>query len=141
MSSVKVSVDKETNLTAEIKVGSHTLTIDESDQGDGLKGPDPYDYILSAIGSCAAITLHMYAKHKQWPLERVEISLRHERIHTDDCEHCAEEQARLTNVVKHVKLYGDLDEKQRERLIQISDKCPVQKTLVAGIKVETILED
>ncbi|MFD2244645.1 OsmC family protein [Pontibacter ruber] len=138
MSRVKVSVDKESSLKAEIEVAGQTLVIDESDKE--IAGPDPYDYILSAIGSCAAITLHMYAKHKQWPLDRVEIKLKHERKHADDCEHCELDEARLTQVVKHVKLYGDLDEKQRQRLKQISDRCPVQKTLVAGITVKSILE-
>ena len=141
MSSVKVRVNKDTNLKAEIEVGGQTLVIDESDADKALKGPDPYDFILGAIGSCAAITLHMYAKHKQWPLDRVEISLKHERIHTDDCEHCEEDQARMSNIIKRVKLYGDLDEKQRQRLKHISDRCPVQKTLVAGLSVETFLEE
>ena len=141
MSSVKVIVNKEASLKAEIEVGGQTLLIDESDEAKAVKGPDPYDFILGAMGSCAAITLHMYARHKQWPLDRVEISLQHERIHTNDCAHCEEEQARMSNIIKRLKLYGDLDEKQRQRLKFISDRCPVQKTLVAGLSVETILED
>ena len=140
MSRVNVSVDKETSLKAEIAVAGQRLVIDESGTDKATRGPDPYDFILGAIGSCAAITLHMYARHKQWPLERVEISLRHERTHAEDCAHCQDEEARLTSVIKHVRLYGELSEEQRQRLKQISDKCPVQKSLVAGIVVKTILE-
>ncbi|MFD2515449.1 OsmC family protein [Pontibacter locisalis] len=139
---VKVSADSSAPMVANIIAGSEKMTIDESGIAQGLKaGADPYDYILAALGSCVVITLHMYAKRKKWPLERAEVSLRHERVHADDCEHCGEKDAKLTQVTKRLRLYGNLTQEQRQRLEVISTKCPVQKTLVAGIIVDTVLED
>lgn len=134
--------DSSAPLVAHISAGIDNMTIDESGVGEGIKeGADPYDYILAALGSCTVITLHMYAQRKGWPLERAEVSLRHERIHADDCAHCEEKEAKLTHVTKHLRLTGDLTKEQRKRLKVISSKCPVQKTLVAGISVETKLEE
>ncbi|WP_439883228.1 OsmC family protein [Pontibacter sp. MBLB2868] len=138
---VRVSADSSSPMVANISAGSEHMTIDESGIAQGVKaGADPYDYILAALGSCTVITLHMYAKHKNWPLERAEVSLRHERVHADDCERCGEDGAKLNQVTKRLRLYGNLTEEQRNRLKVISSKCPVQKTLVAGITVETVLE-
>ena len=127
-------------LVAHISTGVDKMTIDESGIALGTKeGADPYDFILAALGSCTVITLHMYAQRKGWPLMRAEVSLRHERIHADDCQRCEENNAKLTNVVKHLRLTGDLTEEQRQRLKVIASKCPVQKTLEAGVSVETHL--
>lgn len=139
---VRVSTDSSAPLVANIQIGAEAMTIDESGIAQGVKrGADPYDYILAALGSCTVITLHMYAQRKGWPLERAEVSLRHERVHANDCEHCEEKEAKLTHVTKHLRLFGDLTEAQRKRLKVISGKCPVQKTLVAGISVKTIMEE
>lgn len=137
---VTVSADSSAPMVANISAGIDTMTIDESGIAEGVKsGADPYDYILAALGSCTVITLHMYAQRKGWPLERAEVSLRHERIHADDCQQCEEKEAKLTHVTKHLRLTGDLTEEQRKRLKLISGKCPVQKTLMSGISVETKL--
>lgn len=137
---VTVYTESSAPLVAHISAGTDTMTIDESGIAQGVKeGADPYDYLLAALGSCTVITLHMYAQRKGWPLERAEVSLRHERIHADDCQHCEEKSAKLTNVVKHLRLTGNLTEEQRQRLKVIAGKCPVQKTLEAGIAVETHL--
>lgn len=139
---VTVSADSSAPMVARISAGADSMTIDESGIAQGTKeGADPYDYILAALGSCTVITLHMYAKRKGWPLERAEVSLRHERVHSDDCQHCEQNEAKLTHVTKKLRIYGDLSQEQRDRLKSISSRCPVQKTLVAGISVETILEE
>ena len=139
---VTVYTDSSSPLVAHIRAGIDVMTIDESGVGAGIKeGADPYDFILAALGSCTVITLHMYAQRKEWPLERAEVSLRHELIHSDDCDHCGDKEAKLTHVTKHLRLTGNLTKEQRERLKVISGKCPVQKTLMAGISVETKLEE
>ncbi|MDX5421715.1 MAG: OsmC family protein [Hymenobacteraceae bacterium] len=137
---ITVVADSSAPMVATIKAGSDTMTIDESGVARGLKaGADPYDLVLGGLGACTVITLHMYARRKGWPLERAEVSLRHERIHADDCAHCEDEKARLTQVTKKLRLYGNLTDEQRERLKFISSKCPVQKTLQSGMAVETVL--
>ncbi len=133
---VTVSVDSSTSLVANIKMGGQDFQINES---AGSTGPDPYDYILSALGACTAVTLHMYAKRKEWPLERVEVSLSHERVHTDDCDHCGDKDAKLSQITKKLHLIGNLTHDQKLRLQHISSRCPVQKTLQAGLLVKTVM--
>ncbi|WP_242929013.1 OsmC family protein [Pontibacter vulgaris] len=133
---VTVSADSSTSLVANIKMGGQESKIDESVADSG---PDAYDYILSALGACTAITLHMYAKRKEWPLERVEVDLSHERVHTVDCDHSDENEAKLSQITKKLRLIGDLTPEQKLRLHEISGKCPVQKTLQAGLIVKTVL--
>ncbi|WP_276496122.1 OsmC family protein [Pontibacter litorisediminis] len=137
---VTVYTERGAPMVARINAGVDTMTIDESGVAQGLKeGADPYDYILAALGACTAITLHMYAQRKGWPLERAEVSLRHERVHANDCQQCEEKEAKLNQVTKHLRLTGDLTEEQRKRLTVIASKCPVQKTLEAGIAITTHL--
>lgn len=139
---VWVSADSSAPLVANIRAGAETMVLDETSAVTGVKtGADPYDYILSALGACTVITLHMYAKRKGWPLERAEVRLRHSRVHTDDCANCEDETARLSQVNKYLRLTGDLTEEQRKRLKVISSKCPVQKTLEAGLSIVTEMEE
>ncbi|PRY15424.1 putative redox protein [Pontibacter ummariensis] len=138
---VQVSADKSAPFLAKIGMEGQEMTIDESGIEQGVKtGPDPYDYILSALGACTVITLHMYAQRKSWPLERAEVSLRHERIHPSDCLNCEDKASKLNHVTKKLRLIGDLTAAQRQRLEAISSKCPVQRTLESGISVTTVLE-
>lgn len=134
-----MSADKNAPMVANIRVGAETMVLDES--GVVKAGPDPYDYILSALGACTVITLHMYAQRKGWPLERAEVSLSHGRVHPDDCEHCDDATAKLSQITKRLRLTGDLTAEQRKRLKIISSKCPVQKTLEAGIAIVTEMEN
>lgn len=139
---VWVSADSSAPMVANIRAGAETMVLDESGTVTGVKvGPDPYDYILSALGACTVITLHMYAQGKGWSLERAEVSLRHGRVHPKDCESCDDKMAKLTQVTKYLRLTGDLTAEQRERLKIISSKCPVQKTLEAGITIVTEMGD
>jgi putative redox protein len=137
-SGIWVSADSSAPMVANIQVGNETMILDESGEVTGVKaGADPYDYIMSALGACTVITLHMYAQRKGWPLERAEVNLRHERVHSKDCENCEDKMAKLSQVTKRLRLIGDLTPEQRKRLYVISSKCPVQKTLEAGIQVVT----
>lgn len=139
---VWVSADSSAPLVANIRAGTETMVLDESSTVTGVKtGPDPYDYILSALGACTVITLQMYAQRKGWPLERAEVSLRHGRVHPKGCKNCDDKMAKLTQVTKQLHLTGDLTMEQRDRLKLISSKCPVQKTLEAGITIVTEMEE
>ena len=103
--------------------------------------PDPYALVLAGLGACTNMTLRLYADRKGWPLEKVEVSLRHQRSHERDCEHCDEEEARLDGVSRVLTLHGPLDAEQRARLLDIAEKCPVHRTLAGGIHVHTTLAE
>ena len=121
---------------AEIEARTHGLVADEPTPLGGTdRGPTPYEYLLSALGSCMAMTLRMYADRKGWPLEGVEIRLRTARAHEKDCENCETAKVGITEIEREMDLSGALTGDQRERLLQIADRCPVKQTLERGIRV------
>jgi putative redox protein len=137
--SVLVTVGPEA-LLADVRAGRHTFFVDEpAEVGGQDRGPTPYDLLLSALGACTAITLRLYATQKKWPLESIEVRLSHQRVHEQDCEKCEQPGETLEQVQKELRLLGPLSEEQRQRLHVISQKCPVQKTLMSGLHIVTVL--
>lgn len=122
-----------------IRVGSHRFTADEPRPVGTDTGPSPYDLLLASLGTCTSMTLRMYADRKQWPLEHVEVALRHSRIHAKDCAKCEAASGQLDHLEREIELVGELDEEQRQRLLEIADKCPVHRTLRSEITTETRL--
>lgn len=122
----------------EMRVGQHTLYADEpvEDGGDDT-GPSPYELLLAALGSCTAMTLRLYAARKQWPLARTTVTLAHRKRHVTDCEGCDERGAWLDHIERGIRLEGDLSPEQRARLMEIADKCPVHRTLLGEVRIET----
>ena len=117
--------------------GSRTFLVDEPESvgGEGA-GPDPYTLLLAALGGCTSMTLLMYARRKNWNLERVTIRLSQERVHSKDCLDCETElDGFIHRIERKITLEGDLDEVQRKRLLEISRVCPVHKTLSAPIVI------
>lgn len=124
----------------EITAGSHQLRSDEPTSVGGTDtGPTPYDLLLAALGSCTSMTIAMYARRKQWPLNNVTVRLRHSRVHAQDCVACETHEARLTVLDCAIELDGALDETQRARLLAIATRCPVHLTLTSRIEVNTRL--
>jgi putative redox protein len=118
----------------------HTWLADEpSSLGGDDMGPDPYEHLLAALGACTNMTLRMYARRKKWPLENVSVTLTHGRIHGEDCLQCDEEHPQMDVISRQLVLRGDLDDAQRQRLLEIADRCPVHKTLHNKIEVNTEL--
>ena len=112
----------------------HTLRADEpEDYGGSNLGPTPYDLLLMSLGACTSMTLRMYANRKKMPLDDVSIWLEHERIHAEDCEEC--DGGKLERITRRIKLIGDLDEAQRQRLLEIADRCPVHRTLESDPRI------
>ncbi len=107
--------------------------------GDNL-GPDPYEHLLAALGACTNMTLRMFADRKGWPLESVSVTLSHDRSHGKDCQHCDEEHPQIDLIERKLVLTGNLDQSQRQRLLEIADRCPVHKTLHNKIVVTTKLQ-
>lgn len=113
----------------DIVVGGHRLRADEErDQGGDDSGAGPHELLLAALGACTAMTLKVYAERKGWPLRNVQVTL--DGAHTE---------AGFV-ITRQLSLDGDLDAEQRQRLLEIADKCPVHKTLVGRITINTTAE-
>ena len=125
----------------EIIAGPHHLRSDEPASAGGTDtGPTPYDLLLAALGACTSMTMAMYARRKNWPLERVTVRLRHSRVHAEDCASCETQDSRLTVIDREIAVEGSLDDDQRARLVAIANRCPVHLTLSSRIDIRTTLQ-
>jgi putative redox protein len=121
-----------------ITAGRHTLQADEPVSAGGADvGPTPYELLLGALGACKTITLRMYAHRKQWPLEGVRIKLSHERVHAEDCANPGSASCLLDHIQVEIELIGNLTPEQRRALVEIAEKCPVQRTLNSQVVIRT----
>ncbi|MEK6476797.1 alpha/beta fold hydrolase [Catalinimonas sp. 4WD22] len=126
----------------EIMTDEHSLIADEPiDAGGSDLGPSPYELLSASLGACTGMTLRMYANHKKWPLKEVRVHLQHQKIHSADCEACEDEAQKIDQIERVIELEGKLSQKQKERLIEIANKCPVHKTLHTPIEVITKLRE
>jgi putative redox protein len=123
-------------LAQEIEIGVHRLRSDEPARAGGTDtGPTPYQLLLAALGSCISMTVSLYARRKEWPLEAVEVRLRHDKIHATDCAECETREGKIDRIVKDIRLVGALDDEQRSRLLEIAGRCPVSRTLQSEIQI------
>ena len=125
----------------EIDAAGHALVADEPVAvGGGNQGPTPYGLLAAALASCTSMTLQMYARRKGWPLEEASVSVRHSRVHAQDCEGCPQEpNAKIDRFDREVSVTGMLDAAARERLLEIAHRCPVHRTLEGKVVIETTL--
>ena len=124
----------------EVVSNGFPLVVDEPESVGGTNtGPTPYDYLLTALGGCTAMTLRMYADKKGWPLDAVTVRLSHRKVHSRDCAECESEGGYVDRIEREIALLGALDDAQQERLLAIADRCPVHKTLHGEVAVRSSL--
>jgi putative redox protein len=120
----------------EVVSGKHNLRADEPISAGGSDaGPSPYDYVLIGLGVCTSMTVGLYARRKQWPLENITVSLWHSRIHAKDCEECETKEGMLDRIDTEIELTGSLTAEQHAKLMEIAAKCPVHRTLKSEINI------
>jgi len=125
-----------------VTVGPHALLADEPVAAGGEdSGPGPYDFLLAGLGACKSMTMRLYADRKSFPLERATVTLRHGRIHAQDCAECETKEGMLDQIEVAIGLQGALDADQRKRILEIADKCPVHRTLTSEIRIVTRAAD
>lgn len=126
------------NLQVEIAAGRHQWVADESVGVGDDAGPNPYDLLLGALAACKVMTCHMYANRKGWPLRAVEVSLDAHKVYARDCDDCeSDPKAKVDVIDVTISFEGDLDEQQVQRLTDISERCPVHRTLTSETKIRT----
>jgi len=128
------------SLAQQIQIAPHCIVSDEPLSAGGTDtGPNPYDLLLSALGACTSMTITLYAHRKAWPLEDVIVHLRHSKVHAADCADCETKDVMLDQIERDIHLSGKLSGEQRSKLLEIANKCPVHRTLISGIHIETRL--
>ena len=125
-----------------VSVGPHRMLADEPVAAGGDdSGPGPYDFLLAALGACTSMTMRLYADRKALPLERTTVTLRHSKIHAEDCAECETKAGMLDQIERVITMEGALDAEQRKKLIEIADKCPVHRTLMSEVRILTSAAD
>ncbi|MGA8902231.1 OsmC family protein, partial [Bradyrhizobium sp.] len=119
-----------------VTVGPHQMLADEpiASGGDDT-GLGPYDFLLAGLGTCTSMTMRLYADRKSLPLERTTVTLRHSKIHAEDCAECETKAGMLDQIDRVIAMEGPLDADQRKRLMEIADKCPVHHTLTSEVRI------
>jgi putative redox protein len=125
----------------EIVAGQHQLKADEPlSAGATETGPTPYELLLAALGACTAMTVTIYARRKNWPLDAIVVRLSHSKIHAEDCFDCHTEAGFIDRIDREIELSGSLSPDERLRLFEIAEKCPVHRTLTSEIDIRSSLK-
>jgi putative redox protein len=124
----------------EVAAGDHALIADEpASFGGSNRGPSPYELLSAALATCTTMTLKMYAGFKKIGLDDVTVRVTHKKMHAEACADCDSEDGKIDEFRRELTLAGDLDEAQRQRMLEMADRCPVHQTLHGEVKVRTTL--
>jgi putative redox protein len=131
-------LDTKEKFTTHIKADQHSLIADEPKSFGGNDfGASPYQLVASGLAACTVMTLRLYAERKKWDLKEVFCHIRHEKTHLEDCKDCENPKAKIDKFTRELELIGDLNDEQKQKLLEIADKCPVHRTLENVAHIET----
>lgn len=135
---VRVQARAGKRFTQDIYTSAHHLQGDEplSVGGDDL-GLNPYEFLLAGLGTCTSITMKMYAERKGISLNEVVVDLQHTKIHAEDCSECETKEGKVDKITKNIRIKGDFNEEQKKRILEIAERCPVNRTLKSEIHIES----
>lgn len=134
----RVSEADPDSFTQDISAAGHHLIADEpAGYGGSYLGPTPYQLVAAGLGACTSMTIRMYARQKKLPLEHVQVDVSHDKVHAEDCAGCSQNGGKVDRFVRQITLVGDLQPEQRQRLLEIADRCPVHRTLEGEIEIVT----
>lgn len=135
---VRVSEADPNSFTQDISASGHHLIADEPESyGGHFLGATPYQLVSAGLGACTSMTIRMYARRKKIPLEHVEVDVSHNKIHANDCDTCDTTTGKIDRFERKITLSGNINDKDRQRLLEIADRCPVHRTLESEINIAT----
>lgn len=124
------------NFLQKISSGNHRFQADEPlDAGGDDAAPDPYDYLMASLGACTSMMVGLQARNRKWPLENIVVSLRHSRVHAQDCEECLTKNGMIDRIDVGIELTGPLTSEQRAELMRVAANCPIHRALTHEINV------
>ena len=128
-------------LTQDIFVGDKFRLVGDEPKSVGGSdfGPTPYQFLAAGLASCTSLTLRIYAKHKGLDLTSVAVDVSHDKIHAEDCEACEQTDGKIDQFTRRIHIHGNLSSEERQKLLEIADKCPVHRTLHAVADIQTEL--
>ncbi len=139
---IVASLDSDAGFSTTMKIGNHNFMADEPVEAGGTDyGPSPYELVSAGLAACTAMTIQLYAKRKKWPVDRVEVHISHEKSYGKDCEDCEATTSKIDTFTRDITLKGNLDTQQRERILEIANKCPVHRTLHSETRISTTLKN
>ncbi|MCG2431062.1 bifunctional alpha/beta hydrolase/OsmC family protein [Aequorivita xiaoshiensis] len=139
-SKVAASLGQDEKFTTNLKVGDHYLIADEPKSFGGNNfGPSPYEFLSAGLAACTVMTIHMYARRKNWDVGNVSVHIDYSKEHAIDCQECEKDSSKIDTFKREIKLVGNLTDEQKTKLMQIADKCPVHKTLHSKTQIITKL--
>ena len=140
--SVVVQETRNGKFQQSVTVGPHQMLADEPlAAGGNDSGPGPYDFLLAGLGACTSMTMRLYADRKSLALERTTVTLRHRKIHAQDCSECETKEGMLDQIERVIGMEGSLSAEERQKLMEIADRCPVHRTLTSEIRILTRAAD
>lgn len=139
---VVASLDADEGFSTSMKVGNHYMIADEPEEFGGNDfGPSPYELVSAGLSACTAMTIQMYVKRKGWDLQNVEVHTSYSKSHAEDCQDCESPETKIDTFHRELRLTGNINEKQTQRILEIANKCPVHKTLHSETQVITKIID